>query len=300
MAALKQGEPFAIPLAGAVDREVVVAGAIRILGPAERTVALIRDIGRLESGKGFLHTRKLSSPPTLKDFSAFELDKDDVAALRKCRPGKCGVKLGKGAFDSLARVDWSSPDAHSRVNELARRSALEYIEAYRRGGNKELAIYVDSERPRFVAEEFADLIQRTSLLPAAAPSLADFLLRFPESRPEPGVEDYYYWSVADFGLKPVFRLNHVVVQPVRNGTSTRFLVATKQLYATHYFQTALELRALVDDEANPGKAHYLLVLNAARSDGLTGTFGGLIKAKARSGSRNGLEAALRATKRLVE
>jgi len=34
-----------------------------------------------------------------------------VAALRKCRPGRCEVKLGQGAFDVLKTVDWRAPDA---------------------------------------------------------------------------------------------------------------------------------------------------------------------------------------------
>ena len=79
-----------------------------------------------------------------------------------------------------------------------------------------------------------------------------------------------------------------------------YVVATKQLYANHYFHTALEVRALVDDESKPGQAHYLVVLNMARSDGLTGVFGGMVKSKVRSASRSGMEAALASMRRLAE
>ena len=300
LATLRTGQPIAVNVAGAVDREISVAGVIRIDRPAARTIDVIRNIETLESGKGFLHTRKLSAPPKLDDFAAFSVDKDDVNDLRKCRPGKCAVKLGKPAMDAVARLDWSAPTVASRVNELARKTAFDYVEAYRRGGNTELATYVDTDRPRFVAEEFADMIKRSNMLPDHLASLTGFLLGYPTAPRPKGTDDFYYWSVADFGLKPVFRLNHVVIHPVPPGTTTLYAIATKQLYATHYSQSALELRALVDDESHPGTAHYLVVLNMARSDGLTGTFGGLIKSKARSGSRNGLEAALRATKALAE
>ena len=300
LATLRAGQPIAVNVAGAVDLEISVAGVIRIDRPAARTIDVIRNIETLESGKGFLHTRKLSTPPKLDDFAAFTVDKDDVNDLRKCRPGKCAVKLGKPAMDAVARLDWSAPTVAARVNELARKTAFDYVEAYRRGGNTELATYVDTDRPRFVAEEFADMVKRSDMLPDHLSSLTAFLMGYPTAPRHKGTDDFYYWSVADFGLKPVFRLNHVVIHPVPPGTTTLYAIATKQLYATHYFQTALELRALVDDESQPGKAHYLVVLNMARSDGLTGTFGGLIKSKARSGSRNGLEAALRATKALAE
>ena len=72
------------------------------------------------------------------------------------------------------------------------------------------------------------------------------------------------------------------------------------MYANHYFHTALEIRVLIDDEARPGRAHHLLVLSMARSDGLTGVFGGVVKSKVSTASLAGLEQALRATKRLAE
>lgn len=282
IAALRRGEAFAVAIEGSVDREVAVAGAIRIDAPPERTVDLVRQIERLESGGGFLATRRLSTPPRIEDFAGFQVSKDDMAALKKCRPGKCGVKLGKGAFDSLSKIDWTSQDVAVNVTQLAHRMALEYIEAYRHGGNRELAVYVDSDRPQFIAQEFAEMLQRADMLPEAAPELRTFLLDYPAAPRVKGLEDYFYWSEAAFGLKPVFRLNHVAVHPMPPSQGTKYVIATKQLYANHYFQTALELRALIDDESQPGKSHHLVVLNMARSDGLTGAFGGLVKSKARS------------------
>jgi hypothetical protein len=298
LALVRSGEAFVTAIDGSVDREVAVAGVIRIDAPAARTVDLIRQIERLESGGGFLATRRLSQPPKIEDFAGFQVHKDDITALRKCRPGKCGVKLGKGAFDSVARIDWKAPDVVAKVNQLAHRMALEYIQAYQHGGNSELAVYVDSDRPQFIAQEFEDMLKRFDMLPDPDPELKRFLLEYPSAPRAKGAEDFFYWSEAAFGLKPVFRLNHVAIHPL--GALTKYIVATKQLYANHYFQTALELRALIDDETRPGKAHYLLVLNMARSDGLSGAFGGIIKSKARSGSKEGLRQALRITKQKVE
>ncbi len=298
-AAVQQGRPVAVVLPGAVDREIVVAGAVRIATPADRTVARLKDVERLESGPGFLQTKRLSEPPRLDDFASFSVTADDLKALRTCRPGRCGVKLGAGAFESLGMIDWRAPDAEPQVQALARRSALEYVEAYRRGGNRELAIYRDTERPQFIAQEFADMVARTSLLPEWLPELAALLLNYPSGDRPPGFEELFYWSVSDFGLKPVFRLNHMVIIRPTTG-ATVYAVATKQLYASHYFHTALEVRAIVDDAERPGRGHYLLVLNMGRSDGLSGVFGGMVKWRARTASRDAVEAALRATKRLAE
>ena len=65
-------------------------------------------------------------------------------------------------------IDESRSDPFQPVQTLARRAAFEYVEAYRRGGNNELAIYRDADHPLFIAQEFADMVARTSLLPEAA------------------------------------------------------------------------------------------------------------------------------------
>ena len=299
LAAMRRGEPVAVDLPSTVPREVAVGGAVHIDAPAARTVEMMRDIERLESGEGFLATRKISDPPRLEDFDTLRLPAEDVDDLRTCRPGKCNVKLGQGAFDLLKTIDWKAPDAADQVTALARQTALDYVLAYRKGGNGELAVYRDTDRPQFIAQEFDQLVQRVRDLPGPVSDVAEYLVRYPAVVPAPGVEDFFYWSLADFGLKPVVRINHVVIYPVP-GVPARYAIATKQLYASHYFHTALELRSVIDDPAQPGRAQYLVVLNAARSDGLTGMFGGMVKAKVRSGSRDGLKKALAAIKRRCE
>lgn len=299
LARIHRGEPFVTALPGAVDREVAVGGIIRINAPAERTVETLRDIERFERGKGFLQTKRLSEPPRLDDFSSFQVNQEDFAALRRCRPGDCDVKLGQSLFPILAAINWSAPTVRDQVNALARRSAFDLLEAYRRGGNAELAIYEDSDRPTFVAREFEDLVQRTSQLPTQLPELSRFLLDYPRVANRTTFDDYFYWSVAEFGLKPVFRLNHMVIHQVPQPSRVRFAIATKQLYANHYFHTALEVRATVDVAPGAG-AHYLLVLTVARSDGMTGLFGGLVKSKIQSAGRDGMLAALNKTRQAVE
>jgi len=281
------------------DREIVVGGVVKIAAPAEQTVAAIRDIEKFESGAGFVQTRRLSNPPTLNDFAAYQVDPKDLESLRRCKPGSCEVKLTRETLSLLQAINWSEPDVRNRVSALARQAAFEYVQAYRRGGNSALAVYTDAERPTFVEKEFEEMVQRASTLPSRLPQLMQFLLEYPKVANRAAFEDLFYWSVAEFGLKPTFRLNHLVIHKVPQPSPVRFAIATKQLYANHYFHTALEVRALVDEAADP-KVHYLVVLNMARSDGLTGLFGGIVKSKAQSGARDGLLKALIATREIVE
>jgi hypothetical protein len=300
VAASRRGVAVAVLLGSAVDREVAIGGAVRVQVSAERLFALLQDVERLESGPGFLRTRRLDDPPRLEDFADLTLPPGDVADLRKCQPGDCQVKLGQGAFDMLKRIDWKAPDAAARVNALARRTSLQYVEAYRKGGNSELAVYLDTDHPQFIATEFAEMVGRTRLWPDALRPLADFLLGYPKApRPE-GMRDFFYWSIAEFGLKPVVRLNQAVCYSTGRPSGTMHAVAIKQLYASHYFHSALEIRTVVNDSSTPGPGTCLVVLNIARSDGFTGLFGGAVKSKVRNASRSAVERALAAIKRMAE
>ena len=77
------------------------------------------------------------------------------------------------------------------------------------------------------------------------------------------------------------------------------IVAAKQLYSSHYFWTALELRALVPDPSR-GQGFWFVTVGRSRSDGLSGFLGRMIRGKVRDGARQGIETALIATKRRLE
>jgi len=298
--AVDAGSSVAVVLPSSVDREIAVAGAVFVHATAERLVSVLQDVERLESGGGFIHTKRLSNPPRLSDFAELQLPADDVEALRDCRPGQCDVKLSQGSFDLLAKVDWSAPDAAARVNALVRQTSLDYVQAYRKGGNQTLAVYLDAERPQSVAREFEEMISRVDLWPDVLTPLAKYLRGYPAAARPRLTSDFFYWSLAEFGLKPVFRINHVVVHGTGRTSGPLHVVAVKQLYASHYFHSAFEVRVVVSDGHASAKGVYLVMLNMARSDGLTGLLGSLIKPRARNGSRDGLERALAAIKRMAE
>jgi hypothetical protein len=120
------------------------------------------------------------------------------------------------------------------------------------------------------------------------------LLEYPKATARPTVS-FIYWQEAEFGLKPTIRINHVAIQEGKDGT----VVASKQLYSSHYFWTALELRVLVPDPAR-GAGFWLVSVSRSRSDGLSGFVGRIIRGKVQEGARSGLESALKATKTRLE
>jgi hypothetical protein len=292
---LLAGQPVTQILDADPSREVAVFGAVWVAAPTARYVAAVKDIERFESGGNFLATKRISSPPTAADFAALRLPPDDLADLRTCRVGDCEIKLGAAALHRIQReIDWSKPTARGDAEALARRLALDYVSGYLAGGNAQLATYRDGDRPTFVAQEFASMVERLPALTEYLPAVRRALLDYPNGQ-LPGSESFLYWQEAKFGLKPTVRINHVTIVPQPDGV----VVASKMLYASHYFWSALELRVLVPDPAR-GEGFWFVSVNRSRSDGLSGFVGGLIRGKVRGEAEKGMQAALSITKARME
>jgi hypothetical protein len=86
------------------------------------------------------------------------------------------------------------------------------------------------------------MIGRASALPDVLPELRRYLLDYPNGRIADG-DSFFYWEKVAFGLKPTIRVNHAVIYRGRTQGHDVGVVAIKQLYATHYFQTALDCRS---------------------------------------------------------
>lgn len=301
IAEVHKGGVVTTSIPGSMDREIVVVGAVRIPRPAETVLALFRDIERTESGSGFLQTVRIGSPPRLSDFDSLVLPPDDLRDLRRCKPGDCKFKLSAHGFELLAGVDMAPGVAVTGLHRFARRMLYDTLVAYQSRGAAGVGAMHDEHPPREVAAEFVEMARKTPWLAAAMPGLRDYLIRYPFAPRPPGLEEFFYWSLVEFGLKKVVRLNHVVYYPLDGSLGARWAMANRQVYASHYFQNALEARLLVDapQASGSGPGHYLLVLNVARPDGVTGLFGGIVRYKVRGGSRDGLRKTLLSTREKV-
>jgi hypothetical protein len=294
-ARLLAGAPITKLLDSDPSKEVVVFGAVWVHAPIARYLAAVKDIERFESGDNFLVTKKVSSPPRLDDFAQLRITDDDARDMRSCKVSSCEFKLSEGGIERLRReVDWTRPDAHERLNRLAREFALEYVTGYLEGGNARLAVYRDEERPTFVAQEFATMIDRLPSLGEFLPQVRRYLLEFPKAT-LPSSESFIYWQEVKFGLKPTIRINHLVMAEEKDGA----MVASKMLYASHYFWTALELRVLVRDPSR-GEGFWFVTESRSRSDGLSGFVGRLIRGKVRGEAEKGTAAVLQLTRDRLE
>jgi len=197
-------------------------------------------------------------------------------------------------------VNWSRPDAAEQANALARPMVLELLRAYQQGGNRALGEYRDKQNPARVGDQFETMIGRASALPDVLPELRRYLLEYPGAELA-GADSFFYWEKVAFGLKPTIRVNHAVIYRGRANGREFGAVAIKQLYATHYFHTALDLSVCVDDGA-PAAPHgfYLLTIKGSQQEGLTGIKGSVLRKIVVDRTRSSLESALASMKSDLE
>ncbi len=292
---LINGAPVTKLLEADESTEVAVFGAVWINAPVSRYVEAVRDIENFERGGGFTVTKRISALPRLEDFSALRLPEQDLADLPRCRVGDCAVKLDEQAIKRFrSEIDWKAPTARAAANRLMQQLAFEYATRYLEGGNDQLAAYRDGARPTFVAQEFRTMVDQMPELTTYMPDMRRYLLDYPRVT-IPEATSFLYWQETEFGLRPTIRISHVTIRENPEDT----VVTSKMLYASHYFWTGLELRALVPDPSR-GPGFWFVTVNRSRSDGLSGFAGFFVRRRVRNEVQTGALAALRSTKQRVE
>jgi len=297
---IRDGKAFAKVIESRTPDEVFVFGSVYVQSTPEKYLKLASDIDELRKLPSYLAIRKFSDPPQLSDLDGFTLEADDIKQLKDCKAGKCDVQLPTDAMDEFKQsVNWSAPDAANQANQLAQKLAFEAIQRYAQGGNAALGTYMDKKHSAVVGETFASLLSRSKALPAYLPELHSYLLEYPQAQSE-NIRSEFYWEKVNFGLKPTLRIVQAIVYRGSGSTETANALAVKQLYASHYFETALDLTICVPDHENPGRGFYLITLKGSQQAGLTGFKGGIVRKVAVDKTRSALERSLAAIKQKLE
>jgi hypothetical protein len=261
-------------------------------------VRMARDLDKLKSLSGYLDVRKFSSPPVSSDLAGFGIDQKDVDELKNCKPRDCEVQLPEESIENFKRsIDWSGSDILNQVNSLAKKMALEALAAYQQGGNAALGTYRDKNVPTQISQQFGALLARSTVMPEKFPALNSYLLDYPKAT-LPDSTSVFYWEKVNFGLKPTLRINQMIVAHMTAEKTPVEVVAIKQLYASHYFQTALDMSFCIPRSAGGG--FYLVTLKGSEQAGLTGPKGSVVRKVAVDKTRGSLEKSLAMIKTLLE
>jgi len=300
LSAICAGQPVTSALPPRTPAEVFLFGAVYIHAAPETYVQLTRHVEHLRELPSYLALGVISEPPQLSHLTGFSFDNDDIQALKNCKPGDCQIQMPTSSIEELHRsINWSDGNVNRHVNEFLQKTALQRLLAYQRDGNEALGVYNDKHDPIEVQRQFAFMLSYDIALPEQLPDFYHYLLAYPREKPA-SVEDTFYWSKVKFGLKPTLRVVQMVIMRGAPASQVAFAIAEKQLYASHYFETALDLSYCVrgGDPKHPG--FYLIKVLGSEQAGLTGVKGSIIRKSAVGRSVSNLRDALMTIRNTLE
>src|SRR6266481_316846 len=298
---IREGKAIAKILDSPTADQVFVFGSVYINSTPESYLKFALDTDALRKLPSYIALRKFTDPPQLSDLTDFTMDEQDFKQLKNCKPGHCEVQLPTEAMEEFHRsVNWSAPDANDQANRLAQQMALQALLNYEQGGNAALGTYRDKNHPAVMVETFASLLSRSKALPVYLPELREYLLNYPKAD-SGNIQSEFYWEKVNFGLKPTLRVVQAIVYQGKSPERPAYAVAVKQLYASHYFESALDLTVCVkDDEHQAHPGFYLITMKGSQQAGLTGLKGGIVRKVAVDKTRSSLEKALASIKQKLE
>jgi hypothetical protein len=262
LSSLAQGRVVARVLDSGDHSEVLAVAAVRVDSTVARVRAQLQAFEGRRRPTDIIQAGHFSREPSSADLAGLTIDGGDLAALPKCKPGECDLRLPADAILRFRReVDWSSPLKTEKATALWHDVLARLDTAYQENGNDALFQYDNNDMPVKVGDSLARVIARSGFLAETAPDLYPYLLRFPRGRPE-RVEDDVYWIKEKFWIKTVVSLNHVAIVSGDGPAGPYVLAAAKQIYANRYFESSLSVTAFV--ESRP--ASYLVYVSRSRAD----------------------------------
>ena len=283
-AALKLNQPV-VRLAPVTDKqEIALSGVVNIRAGADAFLRNYREGMTRRTNPAILEIGSFGNAPALNDLDGLTLENDDIEDLRDCVVGDCEIKLSAAMIERFRKeIDWSASDYQSKVTSLFKQMLFEYVRDYRVRGETALIQYNDKRDEISLAEEQRALSSASGYVnDVLADSHAGLQL----------LDEAIVWSKIKFGLKPVIAVNHVTIYGRNAGVGPQVLIASKQIYANHYFNASHALTAFVTvSGTTPGS--FLVYENRSRADGLDGPFGkikrGVVEKKAVEGLKTILQ-----------
>jgi len=293
LAAVEKGEVVTKLLPTTDKPEIAAFGVVKTAGTPDLLLAQARDVKKFRQVPQIPEMGYFSTPARIEDLKGLTHPPDDIAALKKCKPGSCDVKIGTKGMEMVSKIDWSAADAEKQAVAIFNQGIVEYVTAYQQGGTAAMGNVLDKKQEKSRAEEYRTLLAHSPYLPEYVKEFNDYLEAWPKGKLA-GAEDVLCWAKDTFGLKPVVSAYHATFYKSPRGA----LISTKLLGATHFFNASLEILAAVPTP--DGKGLYLLNLYRTRLDPPTGMLAGVLMGKVRDGIQTGVTENLkRARERLA-
>jgi hypothetical protein len=292
LAAVDRGDVVAKALETNVKKELAFFGITRVKAPGSRLIEKFRDIEHFKKGEAVLKVKKLKNPPVREDFNSMKLESDDIKALKKCKPGKCDLKLSN---EMIRRIQAPSNRAKS-IDTIYQDLLFEYVQSYLAKGNAGLCEYNDEKKVVRVLDEFKGILAASPYLKDGIPALYEYLNS--EKPPPKPFETFIYWSKETLGFRPVITMTQVSIY---KPNAKEAVIASKQIYANHYMNGSLALTLVVPENGDLDKpGFYMMYINRSRTDMLGGILAGFKRSVAKSRSISALKENLGLIKKRME
>ena len=267
VAAVERGDVVVWTVAGADRDEVALVGLMRVAVPRDFYFARTSNVTAFLTRPGRESFGVLGTPPTLADFEAMRLDPSDAAGVRKCRVSHCSIKLPEQQMVVMASALASRRDDRSSpVDSLLREWLFALVTDYRTRGDAALPAYDDTRPGEQSASGFRQLLGENAPMFRDAPTFASYLADSP-AHPLAGATSAIFWAVdRKPGLKPILGVSRLATFR-GTGPGAPMFIATKQLYASHYFDAWLDVESLVAGPA-PESSTYVAFVRRVRFDKL--------------------------------
>ena len=263
LVALARGEIVAKTIETSDRSEILSFAAMRVSTTPAKVLQRFTSVFSVPHEPWVLQVGQVGPVPSPHALDAVALDGGEVKALSRCRVNDCDIRLSAQAIERFRReIDWSSPQRAARANALFREVLAASIAAYLARGNAALFEYANNDEPVRVGDSLQRVIIESGFVGQIAPAVFAYLQRFPSDRP-PDATDVLFWVKEKFWLLNVLSLNHSTIVDRTVGPRRIVMAVTKQLYATHYFESSLGVTAYVEVV---GEGGYLVTVNRTRAD----------------------------------
>jgi hypothetical protein len=252
------------------DGQVAVFAATRLNAPPEALLQWTRAIESFRQGTQVVAVGRFSDPVADSDLDRLVLEDDELNALRKCKVGKCDLKLAAVEITEVQNAVRAAGKGWREAAQRAfRRALIARVRLHQERGLLALPPYADRGRRASVGEAFSAIIARSPYLTRALPNVVNAMLA--PHRNLGADESFYYWSHDRYGAgRPVINVTYVrLLQPTDPGVPQALTIST-QLFANHYTEGGVGLTAVACETP---RTCYLAYLNRTQVDFLGGLFG---------------------------
>ncbi|HET7291304.1 MAG TPA: hypothetical protein VFM88_02670, partial [Vicinamibacteria bacterium] len=192
--AMERGEVVTKQLSTTEKAEIAAFGVVKVEGSIDTLVERARDLQSFRKVPEIPEIGRFSTPPRVEDLQGLTWPQADLDAFQRCKPGKCDVKVGVEGLERLQKeINWSDPNARTRVVALIRELMVAYVAAYQADGTDAMGAVVDKDKPRALSGEFRELLKNSPYLAEYVQPFHQYLESYPKGS-LPQTIDALYWT----------------------------------------------------------------------------------------------------------